>query len=117
MGSSLSGIDYKLPVARAQVKSAILLAGLYSNQSVKIVEPALSRDHKERMLAGLGINIKKEGHNITLPLDNNRKLHPQEIVVPGDIFSAAFFIKAGLITKDGQILIEGVDVNPPGPYF
>jgi len=117
MGSNLTGIDYKLPVASAQVKSAILLAGLYSDQSVKIVEPALSRDHTERMLAGFGINIKKEGHHIILPADNNRKLHPQEFVVPGDISSAAFLISAGLITNNSQILIKDVGINPTRTGF
>ncbi|HMA60692.1 MAG TPA: 3-phosphoshikimate 1-carboxyvinyltransferase [Halanaerobiales bacterium] len=117
MGSNLTGIDYKMPVASAQVKSAILLAGLYSDQSVKIVEPALSRDHTERMLAGFGINIKKEGHHIILPADNNRKLHPQEFVVPGDISSAAFLISAGLITNNSQILIKDVGINPTRTGF
>ena len=117
MGSSLSGIDYKLPVASAQVKSAILLAGLYSDQSVKIVEPALSRDHTERMLAGFGINMVKEGYNITLLPEDNRKLHPQEIRIPGDISSAAFFITAALITKDSHILIKDVGINPTRTGF
>lgn len=117
MGRSLSGIDFKLPVASAQVKSAILLAGLYSDQKVKIVEPALSRDHTERMLSGFGVNLKKEGYNITLLPENNRKLHPQKIRVPGDISSAAFLITAGLITKGSEILIKEVGINPTRSGF
>ena len=116
-GSSLSGIDYKLPVASAQVKSAILLAGLYSDQRVKIVEPALSRDHTERMLRGFGVNLKKVGNHITLLPENNRKLYPQEIMVPGDISSAAFLITIGLITIDSQILIKDVGINPTRTGF
>ena len=116
-GRSLSGIDYQLPVASAQVKSSILLAGLYSDQEVKIVEPALSRDHTERMLSGFGIDIKMEGYQIILPVDNNRRLYPQEIEVPGDISSAAFFITAGLITKGSEILLKDIGVNPTRSGF
>jgi len=111
-GQSISGLDYKLPVASAQVKSSILMAGLYSKERVKIVEPALSRDHTERMLSGFGINIKKVGNTITLPPEDNKKLFPQEIKVPGDISSAAFFITASLITKNSELLIKDVGINP-----
>src|SRR6056297_2867482 len=107
-GSTLKGLEYKLPVASAQVKSAILLAGLQTDQQVKIIEPALSRDHTERLLAGLGVDIKKKGHVTYLPKVGKRDFDAQDIEVPGDISSAAFFIVAGLITQNSEIIGEPI---------
>lgn len=116
-GQPLSGIDYQLPIASAQVKSSILLAGLYTDQEVRIVEPALSRDHTERMLKGFGIELTKEGNLIILDKGDKGELHSQDIQVPGDISSAAFFITAGLITDDSEILLKDVGINPTRSGF
>jgi len=109
-GSPLSGITYQSPVASAQVKSAILLAGLYAAGETTVREPHLSRDHSERMLKHFGADIEASGTEVTIR--GGRELQAQEIVVPGDISSAAFFMVAGLITPGSELLIKGVGVNP-----
>ena len=109
-GSPLSGISYDSPVASAQVKSAILLAGLYAAGETIVREPHLSRDHSERMLKHFGADIKACGTEVKIR--GGRELQAQEIVVPGDISSAAFFMVAGLITPGSELLIKGVGVNP-----
>ena len=107
---SLKGITYESPVASAQVKSAILLAGLYADSPTTVIEPFVSRDHTERMLEALGATIKREGTKVTImPCD---ELHAIPIVVPGDISSAAFFMVAGLITPNSDVIIKNVGVNP-----
>lgn len=116
-GSTLKGLEYKLPVASAQVKSAILLAGLQTDQQVKIIEPALSRDHTERLLAGLGVDIKKKGHVTYLPKVGKRDFDAQDIEVPRDISSAAFFIVAGLITQNSEIILKDIGINPTRSGF
>jgi 3-phosphoshikimate 1-carboxyvinyltransferase len=109
-GGSLCGISYESPVASAQVKSAILLAGLYANGETIVREPHLSRDHSERMLKHFGADIDARGTEVTI--NGGRELQAQDIVVPGDISSAAFFMVAGLITPGSELLIKGVGVNP-----
>jgi 3-phosphoshikimate 1-carboxyvinyltransferase len=109
-GSPLAGITYDSPVASAQVKSAILLAGLYAAGETTVHEPHLSRDHSERMLKHFGADIEACGTKVTIR--GGRELQAQEIVVPGDISSAAFFMVAGLITPGSELLIKGVGVNP-----
>jgi 3-phosphoshikimate 1-carboxyvinyltransferase len=109
-GSSLTGVSYSSPVASAQVKSAILLAGLYAAGETSVIEPHLSRDHSERMLKHFGADIEAAGPQVTIR--GGRELQAQEIVVPGDISSAAFFMVAGLITPGSELLIKGVGVNP-----
>ncbi|NLJ84116.1 MAG: 3-phosphoshikimate 1-carboxyvinyltransferase [Halanaerobiaceae bacterium] len=116
-GSPLKGIQYELPVASAQLKSALLLAGLYAQEELKIIEPELSRDHTERMLQGFGVDLVKEGKEITLSKKGEIKLDAQEIEVPGDLSSAAFFIAAALITPDSDIVIRNVGINPTRDGF
>ncbi len=110
IGSNLKGISYELPVASAQVKSAILLAGLYAEGETEVIEPEPSRDHTERMLSYLGVPIKKNGHSIKI--NKVSKINPGEIIVPSDISSAAFFIVAALITPGSEVLIKNVGINP-----
>ena len=109
-GSPLHGIHYNSPVASAQVKSSILLAGLYADGETRVTEPYISRDHSERMLSAFGADIHTEG--TTAILQPAKQLYGQKILVPGDISSAAFFIAAGLIVPDSEILIKNVGINP-----
>ena len=109
-GSPLHSIHYNSPVASAQVKSSILLAGLYADGETRVTEPYISRDHSERMLSAFGADIHTEG--TTAILQPAKQLYGQKILVPGDISSAAFFIAAGLIVPDSEILIENTGINP-----
>ena len=109
-GQSLHGIDYTLPVASAQVKSALILAGLYADGETRITEPEATRDHTEIMLNYLGADIRKEGD--TIVVRPAAELKGKDITVPGDISSAAYFIAAALISKDSEVLIKNVGVNP-----
>lgn len=111
-GSVLSGLEYTLPVASAQVKSALLLAGLYAGDDLKLTEPGQSRDHTERMLKGFGVNLHKKDNRIFLDSKEEIRLYGQEINVPGDLSSAAFFLVAGLITGESEILLRNVGINP-----
>lgn len=106
----LSGIRYELPVASAQLKSAILLAGLFADGQTTVIEPAASRDHTERMLRGLGACVDTKDNEITLTPPE--ALHAVDVEVPGDISSAAYFLVAGLILPDSDITIRNVGVNP-----
>lgn len=106
----LSGIRYELPVASAQLKSAILLAGLFADGQTTVIEPAASRDHTERMLRGLGANVETQGTVITLTPPET--LYAVDVEVPGDISSAAYFLVAGLILPDSEMVIRNVGVNP-----
>jgi len=111
----LEGIDYALPVASAQVKSAILLAGLSARGTTRIHEPGPSRDHTERMLAGMGISIEKQGRTLSLtPPATESQARPkgQDIVVPGDLSSAAFFLAAAAARPGAAVVLKGVGVNP-----
>lgn len=108
-GSKLKAIEYTLPVASAQVKSAILLASLYVDSQTCIIEPAPTRDHTEIMLNYLGANIQKDGNKIISNKVN--QLYAKNIVVPADISSAAYFIVMGLIVPDSEILITDVGCN------
>ncbi len=109
-GSRLHGIHYQSPVASAQVKSAILLAGLYADGETKVTEPYLSRNHTELMLSRFGADVRTEASTaIIRPAD---ELYGQQIMVPGDISSAAFFIAAGLLVPGSEILIHNVGINP-----
>ncbi len=110
VGGGLKGIDYASPVASAQVKSAILLAGLYADGETTVTEPHRSRDHSERMLAHFGATIRVTDRGATVA--GGREMEGREIVVPGDISSAAFFLVAGLIVPGSELLIKGVGVNP-----
>lgn len=109
-GKKLYGIDYISPVASAQVKSAILLAGLYADGMTKITEPYLSRNHSELMLKSFGADINTVDTTVTISPAS--KLCGQKVNVPGDISSAAYFIVAGLIVPGSEILIKNVGINP-----
>lgn len=109
-GKKLRGIDYTSPVSSAQVKSAILLAGLYAEGETKVTEPILSRNHTELMLKGCGGNVTSIGTTASLRPVN--RLEAQKFIVPGDISSAAFFMAAGLIVPGSEICIENVGINP-----
>ena len=109
-GGNLQGIHYDSPVASAQVKSAILLAGLYAEGETSVTEPALSRNHTELMFESFGVDIRSEGTTATVT--PARELIAQKIEVPGDISSAAYFIVAGLITPNSEITIKNVGINP-----
>lgn len=109
-GTSLHGIHYNSPVASAQVKSSILLAGLYADGITKVTEPNISRDHSERMLSAFGVDVHTEGTTaIIKPAD---ELFGQKIVVPADISSAAYFIAGALIVPNSEVLIKNVGINP-----
>lgn len=109
-GGRLKPIDYVSKVASAQVKSCILLAGLYADGVTSVTEPVVSRNHTELMLKGFGADIKSVDK--TASIMGGPRLYGQKIEVPGDISSAAYFIAAGLITKDSEILIKNVNINP-----
>ena len=109
-GSSLHGITYNSPVASAQVKSCVLLAGLYADAPVSVTEPVLSRNHTELMLSGFGAKITSSGTTATI--EPNPELNGMQIKVPGDISSAAYFIAAGLMVPNSEILIKNVGINP-----
>lgn len=109
-GRPLQSIDYTLPVASAQLKSCLLLAGLYAEGETRITEIGISRDHSERMLGGFGVQIAQSG--ATLSIRGGQTLRGCEVVVPGDVSSAAFFIVAALIAERGEVLIENVGMNP-----
>ena len=109
-GQPLHGIHYNSPVASAQVKSCILLAGLYAEGETSVTEPAISRNHTELMLGGFGATIRSEGN--TAIIQPAKELYGQQIAIPGDISSAAYFIAAGLIAEDADILITNVNTNP-----
>ena len=108
---SLRAMDYESPVASAQVKSAVLLAGLYAEKATCLTEPALSRDHTERMLSAFGARIEREGTKVTIePADE--LFAPEEIVVPGDISSAAYWLVAASLIEGSDIILQDVGVNP-----
>ena len=108
--SRLNGIEYALPVASAQVKSCVLLAGLHAEGSTRVIEPRPSRDHTERMLKAMGADLTGEG--LTWTLNPGRSLKGLDLKVPGDFSSAAFFIVLGTLARDADIVLEGVGLNP-----
>ncbi len=107
-------ITYRLPVASAQVKSAVLLAGLNTPGITTVIEPVPTRDHSERMLRGFGAElwVEESGGERTIHLRGDAELKPQQIEVPGDPSSAAFFIVAALIVPGSELMIENVGLNP-----
>jgi 3-phosphoshikimate 1-carboxyvinyltransferase len=110
-GRGLRGIEYRMPVASAQVKSAILLAALYADSATTVIAPAVNRDHSERMLESCGVRIDTDGLRTTL--HPPQRLSNQRLNVPGDFSSAAFFIVAGLLgAAPGGLLIQNVGLNP-----
>ena len=111
-GESLQPIHYYSPVASAQVKSCLLLAGLLTEGKTTITEPALSRDHSERMLRAFGANIEVDGETNSVTVTGYPTLTGQTVIVPGDISSAAFWLVAGSIVPNSELLIENVGINP-----
>ena len=108
-GARLRAIGYELPVASAQVKSCVLLAGVGADGTTSVVEPAPSRDHTERMLAGAGVAVERDGPRVSVT--GSAELEAQSLVVPGDLSSAAFMIAAGLLVEGSRLLVRGVGVN------
>ncbi|RKJ77642.1 3-phosphoshikimate 1-carboxyvinyltransferase [Butyricicoccus sp. 1XD8-22] len=108
--AALHGVRYEMPVASAQLKSAILLAGLYADGVTEVVEPAPSRDHTERMLRAMGVQVEQDGCRVAVhaPL----ALRACSIEVPGDISSAAFFLAAGAIVPGSELTVKNVGINP-----
>ena len=111
--AALKGITYEMPIASGQVKSAVLLAGLFADSPTTVVQPGPARDHTERMLRSMGVEILAEGADgNTLSLIPNGRLDPLDITVPGDVSSAAFLITAGAIVPDSDLTVKGVNLNP-----
>jgi 3-phosphoshikimate 1-carboxyvinyltransferase len=106
----LHGIDYAMPVASAQVKSALILAGLYADGTTRVTEPAPTRDHTERMLTAFGVPVRVDG--ATVSVTGGATLRATDIDVPADISSAAFFLVAGAIARDADLLLRHVGTNP-----
>lgn len=109
-GQLLKGIHYTMPMASAQVKSCLLLAGLYAQGKTEVVEPAITRDHTERMLAGFGYAVERDGN--TVSIHGGGELKAMSIDVPADISSAAFFMVAASIAPGSDIVLEHVGINP-----
>lgn len=106
----LQGIRYQMPVASAQLKSCLLLAGMYASSPTCIEQPALSRDHTERMLTALGADVTVENNIVCIqPVTS---LQPKEIHIPADISSAAFFMVGALISPGSDVTLPGVGINP-----
>lgn len=108
--TGLKAVDYDMPVASAQVKSSVLLAGLYADGTTTVREPAVTRDHTERMFRAMGVNIATFGKQISM--DGGQALRACQVTVPGDLSSAAFIILAGVLAENADILISNVGVNP-----
>ena len=110
--AALKGIAYEMPVASGQIKSALLLAGLYADGETRIYQPGPARDHTERMLNALGVAVRTEGDWIIMPVaDGERKLRPFDLTVPGDMSSAAFPLVAAAIVPHSEVTITNVGYN------
>ncbi|MBZ0159648.1 3-phosphoshikimate 1-carboxyvinyltransferase [Candidatus Methylomirabilis sp.] len=110
MGTHLKAIDYVSPIASAQVKSAILLAGLFAEGETTVTEPALSRDHTERMFEAIGIPIHRNG--LSVMVDGAKKIPAFQTAIPGDFSAAAFFIVAALVIPGSELTLREVGINP-----
>ena len=108
-GSALKAIDYTMPIASAQVKSCVIMAGLYADGTTTITEPQRSRDHTERMLSAMGAGIKVQ--DLSVSVKGNPKLHAVDVTVPADFSSAAFFIAGALLVPNSEIVIKDVGIN------
>ncbi len=112
LGQRLKGIHYHSPIASAQVKSCILLAGLMAEGETTVTEPALSRDHSERMLRAFGAKLSVDPETCSVTVTGPAQLQGQNVIVPGDISSAAFWLVAGAIVPGSELVVENVGVNP-----
>lgn len=113
-GARLTGIDYPLPMASAQVKSCVLLAGLFADGRTCVTEPAVTRDHTERMLQGFGYPVERHGATVCISgaRQTGQRLHGRRVDVPADISSAAFFLVGASIAPGSDLLLEHVGINP-----
>jgi 3-phosphoshikimate 1-carboxyvinyltransferase len=109
-GGELKPISYEMPMASAQVKSAILLAGLFASGTTTVIQPATNRDHTERLLNSFGVKVKTEGNIISI--DGGQVVEACDLVVPGDISSAAFWIVAAACAPGSHLIINNVGLNP-----
>jgi 3-phosphoshikimate 1-carboxyvinyltransferase len=109
-GGSLRAIDFEPEVASAQVKSAVLLAGLQTSGTTRLVEPLSTRDHTERALEAFGVTVTRAGREVTIA--GNQRLIARDLEVPGDISSAAFWMVAAAALPGSEVVIEGVGLNP-----
>ena len=109
-GSALKGIHYDMPIASAQVKSCLLLAGMYAEGVTSVTEPGVTRDHTERMLTAFGYPVITEGNKISI--EGGHRLKACDLQVPGDISSAAFFMVAASIAENAELLLRNVGINP-----
>jgi len=114
-GGRLRGLTYDLPVASAQVKTAVLLAGLQADGRTTVREPAPSRDHTERMLPAFGVRIEREG--LAATVEGGARLRGTEVAVPGDASSAAFLVVAALVLPDSEVRLDGVLLSPTRTAF
>ncbi|MGQ9824063.1 MAG: 3-phosphoshikimate 1-carboxyvinyltransferase [Desulfotomaculales bacterium] len=110
-GGDLHGISYRLPVPSAQVKSAVLLAGLFARGETAVTETVATRDHTERLLKHFGVRLHSDGRG-TVSVKGGQRLAGRPLTVPGDISSAAFFLVAAACTPDSEITVTGVGINP-----
>jgi len=112
-GGKLHGIEYQMPMASAQVKSAVLLAGLYAEGETSVTEPASTRDHTELALAEFGAGVRKQGRTISVHgLNGDAELRPISTDIPGDLSSAVFFIAAASLLRESNLYIGNVGLNP-----
>ncbi len=114
-GGKLRPIEYALPIPSAQVKSAILLAGLYAEGATSVLEPVRTRDHTELALAEFGVRVERFDHTIRVQgraSEGGPRLEPRQLAVPGDISSAVFFLSAALLLPDSNLLVHNVGLNP-----
>jgi 3-phosphoshikimate 1-carboxyvinyltransferase len=109
-GRLLNGLDYAMPVASAQVKSAVLLAGLYARGTTAVSEPAVTRDHTERMLTSFGVTLERGAGHVRLA--GGQRLQATRVDVPGDLSSAAFLLLAGCLSGSGSLTLRNVGLNP-----
>jgi 3-phosphoshikimate 1-carboxyvinyltransferase len=114
-GGKLRGISYRSPVASAQVKTALLLGGLFADGNTRITEPAPSRDHTERMLRHFGLALETEEGGVTLP--GGQEWRGRDLSVPGDFSAAAFPLSAALIVPDSEVTVSNIGVNPTRAGF
>lgn len=111
-GKKLHSIHYRSPIASAQVKSCVLLAGLHREGQTTVTEPALSRDHSERMLKAFGADLKIDSQTNSVTIRGGNNLQGQSVIVPGDISSAAFWLVAASVVPDSELTLKNVGINP-----